>query len=618
MLNDFHLAFRALRRAPGFALAAVLCLALGVGATTAVLAVADAVLFCPLPVRGLDRMVVVRQDLTKLNLLDAPLDPPGTVELLARHDLFDDAAAYTADHANLATPDAEPQRVRIASTVGDFFGLLEARPAAGRLYTPAASRDPSALQVVVLGYAFWREHFGGDPRIVGRTIRLDGLPLEVVGVAGPSLGYPCGVDVYRLFPVDSSTGQQWSVDIMTAIGRVRPGVTPERLSAGLAEQVGRWRAHYAAVGGQQQNGLVLHATPLATVLAGELRSITRLLLGAVTLVLLVACANVACLQLVRATGRARELAVRAAIGAGRTHLARPLAAESVVLAANGGLLGVALAAGTLAAARRWGPAQYPQLADAQVDPRVLAGALAVTACAAILFGLAPALRAVRADPQDVLRGASRGASVGADRQRFLQGAVVTQVALALTLVLGAGLLARSFARLAAADPGAVAAAVRAALRRVDPSVPVPKVRTMAQVVSAATAARRFQLGLLTLFAVMALVTASVGIYGVIAQSLADRSGEIGTRLALGARAADVYRLVLREGLAPVALGLAVGVAGAVAAGRVIQNLLFEVRPGDPLTIVGVGALLGTVAVVAHAIPARRAAARDPAGVLRLE
>lgn len=170
----------------------------------------------------------------------------------------------------------------------------------------------------------------------------------------------------------------------------------------------------------------------------------------------------------------------------------------------------------------------------------------------------------------------------------------------------------------AADPGAAAAAVRAALRRVDPSVAVPKVRTMAQVVSAATAARRFQLGLLALFAVMALVTASVGIYGVIAQSLADRSGEIGTRLALGARTADVYRLVLREGLAPVALGLAVGVAGALAAGRVIQSLLFEVRPGDPLTIVGVGALLGAVAVVAHAIPARRAAASDPAGVLRLE
>ncbi len=455
MLADLRLALRALRRAPGFTLAAALCLALGVGATTAVLAVADAVLFRPLPVRGLDRIVVVRQDLTKLNLLDAPLDPPGTVELLARHDLFDAAAAYTEDHENLATPNGEPQRVRIASTVGDFFGLLEARAAAGRLYPPGASRDPGAQRGVVLGYAFWREHFGGDPGVVGRTIRLDGLPQEVVGVAGPSLGYPRGVDVYRPFPVDSSSTQQWSVDIMTVIGRVRPGVTPERLSAGLAEEADRWRAQSAAAGRPQQNGVVVRAVPLATVLAGELRPITRLLLGAVALVLLVACANVACLQLVRATGRARELAVRAAIGAGRAHLARPLAAESVTLAAGGGVLGVVLAAGALAAVRRWGPAQYPQLGDAHVDPRVLAGALAVAAGAALAFGLAPALRAVRADPQDALRGASRSASAGADRQRFLQGAVVTQVALALTLVLvlGAGLLTRSFARLAAADPG---------------------------------------------------------------------------------------------------------------------------------------------------------------------
>jgi hypothetical protein len=241
---------------------------------------------------------------------------------------------------------------------------------------------------------------------------------------------------------------------MVTIARVRPGLTPERLQAGLAEQGARWRERFRGAGGSQAaSGVVLRATPFAEYLAGELRPVTRVLLGAVALVLLVACANVACLQLVRATGRARELAVRAAVGGGRRHLVRPLAAESLTLAGAGGLLGVLLAAGTAAALRRWPPAQYPQLADVRVDPRVLAGALGVTAFAALAFGLAPALRAVRADPQDALRGAGRGASTGADRHRVLRGAVVTQVALALTLALGAGLLVRSFARLTAADPG---------------------------------------------------------------------------------------------------------------------------------------------------------------------
>ena len=469
MRTDLLRAARALRRAPGFALAAVLCLASGVGATTAVLAVADAVLFRPLPVRALGRMVVVRQDAPAIGVTGADLSAPAADDLLARRDLFDGGAAYETRNANLAAPDGEPVRVRTARTLGDFFGLMDAGATIGRLYQPEASRAPGAPAVAVLGYGLWREHFGGDPGVVGRTIRLGGLPLEVVGVADASLRYPRGVDVYVPSPMDSSVRQQWGRWAMTTIARVRPGVTPAGLTAGLARQGARWRA----AGTVQDSGLVLRATPLAEYLAGELRPVTRVLLGAVALVLLVACANVACLQLVRATGRARELAVRAAVGAGRGHLVRPLAAESAVLAGAGGLLGVALAAGTVAALRRWHPAQYPQLADAWVDPRVLAGSFGVTVCAALAFGLAPAVRAMRADPQAALRGGSRGASAGAERHRLLRGAVVTQVALALTLALGAGLLARSFARLAAADPGFRAEQVLAAQFQL-PRVAYPK------------------------------------------------------------------------------------------------------------------------------------------------
>jgi predicted permease len=452
MLPTLRQAWRALRRAPAFTFAAVLCLALGVGATTTVLAVADAVLLRPLAVRGLERMVVVRQDLTKLDLSDANLDAPGTEEVFARRDVFEAGAGVETRELNLSGEGREPERVRTARTLGDWFGMMGTTAARGRLYAADASRDPARHQTVVLSHAFWRRHFGGDPAVVGRSVRLNGRPFEVVGVADAALRYPRGVDLFVPFPVDSAFAQQRGRLGMTAIGRVRPDVVPARLDAALAAVAAQWAA--ASGGGNAiTSGLAVRAVPFRTYLAGELRPITRVLLGAVLLVLLVACANVACLQLVRATGRMRELAVRAAVGARAPDLARPLVADSVLLAALGGAAGVALAALSLAALRHWGPARYPQLAEAHVDPRVLAGALAATVGSALAFGLAPLVHALRVDPQAALRGGSRGASATAGRVAFLRGAVVTQVALALTLALGAALLGRSFARLAAVDPG---------------------------------------------------------------------------------------------------------------------------------------------------------------------
>lgn len=802
--QDLRVSLRGLRRAPGFVVTAVLCLALGIGATTAVLAVADAVLLRPLAAPALDRLVVVREDLTSLGLRDALLDPPGAEDVLARRDLFEGGAAFDVRRRNLSTADAEPRRVQTVLTLGDFFGVWGAGAAAGRLYPAVTSRTPGAPQAAVLSYAFWREHFGGERAVVGRTIRLDGVPLEVVGVAGASLRYPRGADVYLPYPVNSSFARQRGRLVMTTIARVRPGVTADRLAAGLREQADRWREELRATGGSASGGVVLHATPLVTYVAGELRPITRVLLGAVLLVLVVACANVACLQLVRATGRARELAVRAAVGASRLRLAAPLAAESLLLAIAGGVLGAALAAATLAALRAWGPAQYPQLADARLDPRALATALIATTIAAVGFGLAPAVRAVRTDPHDALRGTGRGTSVRADRTRFLRGAVVTQVALALALASGAALLVRSFARLVAADPGfraeavltaqfglpraayreperrlaafeqvaarlrgapgvsavavsaylpfggdtdsspftvvgadaapagaaqphaeynlvsedyfrvlgiplrrgraftpadalrtppvvvideqlareffpgvdpvgrrlrqmgeaeivgvvgAVARAqlgearkamiyyplrqtpwppsvtvavrgtlpapaaerlVRSAVAEVDAQVPVYDVRPMAARVEESVGGRRLATVALGAFAGVALVLAALGVHGVLSYAVVQRTRELGVRAALGARAADLERMVVGGAVRLAAIGAAAGLVLFAVGRRGLAALLYGVEATDPAALAGgVGALAAAI-LVASWLPARRAARTDPAMVMRAE
>jgi putative ABC transport system permease protein len=449
LLHDLGTAARVLRRSPGFTLAAVVTLALGIGANTAIFSIVNEVLFRPLPTAGLDRLVVVREDLPDLNLLNAELAPAEVMDLAARREAFTALTGYRAGDRTL-TGFGEPTRVGVTTTLGDFAGVFGVAPQVGRFYGEDASAE-GAPRVAVVSHGLWQQLSGGDPSFVGRTLELNGVVFEVIGVLPPEFRYPRETQVWVPFVLSA----QWAQPnmrgslFMHTVGRLAPGVTEAQLATTLASEVGRWNETYHA--GSQ--GKVLHAAGFIEHMAGPLRLILVVLMGAVVFVLLIAALNVGSLQLVRSVARAREIAVRNALGAGRGRLIRQLMFESVLLALLGGALGLWVGVVALDALAGWGPAQQLHLTGLRLDPLVLAFTAAVSLAAAVAFGTLPALRASRVEPQAVLRNSSRGASAGAARQRLLQASVVAQVALALLLLLGSGLMVRTLATLFATDPG---------------------------------------------------------------------------------------------------------------------------------------------------------------------
>jgi putative ABC transport system permease protein len=447
LIQDVRFAFRLLRRSPGASLVAIVTLALGIGANTAIFSLVNAVLLEPLPVAGLDRLVVVREDLPGLNLLEVELAPPEVLDLAAREDLFSGVTGFRAGDRTL-TGFGDPSRVATATTLGDFAGVFGVRPAAGRFYGPAQSID-GPYEVAVVSHGIWQQLGGGDPAFIGRTIQLNGIAHEVVGVMPPDFRYPRDVQVWVPFAFT----ERWKTNrgslFMTTVGRLAPGVDDVRLRAGLAGEVARWNDQFHAGG----PGKVLSSTGFVEYIAGPLRAILLVLLGAVVFVLLIAAANVASLQLVRTVGRAREIAVRSAIGAGRGRILRQFLIESAVLSAAGGVLGLGLGALVLRLLERWSPAEQMHLTGVSLDGTVLAFTAGMTILAAVAFGTLPALRGARVSPQGVLREAGRGASTGLAGSRVLKTSVVVQIALALVLLLGSGLMIRTLSRLLATDPG---------------------------------------------------------------------------------------------------------------------------------------------------------------------
>jgi putative ABC transport system permease protein len=805
MLSDLRYALRGLRRAPGFALAAVLTLALGIGANSAIFSVVNSVLLRPLPYAAPEQLVMVWGRYPEFGRTSTSI--PDFRDWREQTGSF---AAMAARREGLAVlmGSGEPEQLTADRVTANFFQTLGVRPRLGRGFLPEEELGGGGEdQVVVLSDGFWRRRFGADAGVVGRTITLSGRPYTVVGIAPADFRFARAVDLWAPLQVDDPEAQRRS-ESLTVFGRLKPGVTVARAGADLAGVLRRLAEQYPETNGSLQSEVI----GMQDDFVGDVRPAIVAFMGAVGLVLLIACANVANLLLARAAAREREVAVRVALGAGQGRLVRQLLTESAVLAVLGGLLGLALAAWAVAAVRAAEVQFIPRQTEVRVDVAVVLFSLVLAAATGLLFGLAPAVRLAGTSLQGVLREGARGSTLGGAAGRLRSALVLGEVAVALVLLVGAGLLIRSFEMLnrvdvgfdprgvltyqavfptakfqdveqlpalyervidgaraipgvqgaavsrslpmdgagyitfaiegrpsressagaapedlqpfavspgyfgvlriplrrgrlfaasdaagapdvalineemarrfftdgrdpigrrvtfgdpadtsavwstivgvvgdvaqegvtakpypqlyrpiaqqpsrlvavalrTARDPLAIAPAARQALRAVDRDVPLSRLQTLEARVADSIARPRVSVLLISAFAWVALTLAAVGIYGVMSYTVAQRTREIGVRMALGASAGNVQRLVVRQGMGPALVGVAVGLVLALLGSRLIASLLYGVSAVDPLTFVAVPIFLGAVALLATVVPAFRATRVAPTVALRSE
>lgn len=787
--GDIRYAVRSLARSPGYTAVILVTLALGIGATSAVQAVIHPLLLRPLAFHDPGRLVTLDTGLI-----------PGEFAIIQEHTpSFERVSLVRPGVAFGLSGDGEPERVSGARTTAELFSTLGVAPVLGTL--PDAI-GPRAAESVVLSYELWQRRFGGDREVLGRSVRLDGRALPVIAVMPAGFSYPLRTQLWLSAPLDpTDTGALWGTGGYRLVARLGADAGAARaeseirsLSATLSEANPFWTppVDYRAQ---------IRVVSLHEAMVGEVRRGLLLLGGAVGLLLLIACANVANLVLARGLGRARELAVRTALGASARRIVRQLVTETLVLAAAGGMAGVALAFLAIRVLRNVLPPDLPRLAEVGIDLRVLGASMVITMATGLVLGMLPARRAIRFDLQDSLRDGGRAPGTRSGRT-LSSGLVVAQVALAVLLVTGAGLLARSLivlqrtdtgiarmdvvtarvdlpaahyahaaqrnvfyddllSRLATApgvqsvaatsqlpfsgqlelsamavehvttdpnnlpmfvhrrvtpqlfealgvplrrgrlfepadlDPDGLPVALvdetaarefwpgedpigkrlgrpwmnellvvvgvvgsvldgemageaertvytplarepalsafvvinsatglrvlpplRAAVREIDPTVPLSDVATVRSLVSNTLAAHRLSAMLLTAFGALALLLAAVGIYGVLAYTVQQRDRELALRLALGARGGDLLRMVLGEGLKLAAMGVALGTAAAFAGTRLLTGMLHGVGAQDPVTMAGVVVVILVAAAAAVLIPARRASRLDPMAVLR--
>jgi putative ABC transport system permease protein len=445
-MSAFRYALRGLIKAPGFAAIAILTLALGIGANTAIFSVVNGVLLEPLPIDHPEQAVILMAH--GRGHAFPWFSPPNFLDVTRSAKTLSGAAAYTPTRVNL-TGSGEPRRLDAADVSWNFFQVLGASPVRGRAFSAGDDAAGTPASTVIISYALWQQQFGGRPDIINSTIRIDGTPCTIVGVAPAGLTAPLDVDVWRpliFAPHDlapNSRGAQW----ISVLARVRTGSTLEQANAELASVAARLAREYP----KYNQGWNVSAMPLHEHLVGDSRPALLMLLGAVALVLLIACVNVANLFFARAIAREGELSVRAALGASRARLVGQMLGESVLLGLLGGAAGLLLALWGTDWLVRLGPADLSQLQGVHVDARVLLFTILVSVGAGLLFGLLPALQVSRTDPGTRLKTSSR--TVAGTRHRAQRLLVAIELALALVLLAGAGLLIRSFVALEGVNPG---------------------------------------------------------------------------------------------------------------------------------------------------------------------
>src|SRR4051812_22081483 len=448
MLNDFRYALRQLINSLSFTIVAIITLALGIGACTAIFSVVNTVLLRPLDYPEPDRLVVIRE--TQLpQFPEFSVSPPNYIDWEKQAKSYEHLAAYAGATLNL-TGEGEPQRLVGVKATAHYFDVMGVKPILGRALLPEEDA-PGKNHVVVLSHGFWQRVFGGAKDVVGRQVQLNGEPYQVVGVAPYGFGAASKVDIWTpmAFRPDETDNKARGGHYINVAGRLKPGVTFAQAKAELDLIAKQLAVQYP----DQQKGWGIFMMLIQDYTVRDVRPILYTLLGAVGCVLLIACANLANLLLARATARHREISIRAALGAGRARLVRQLLTESVVLAVCGGIAGVILARWGLDALLALAPTSLPCITEIHLDSGVLLFSLALSVVTGLIFGIAPALLAARSDVNEALKQGTRGSTEGGARGKLRSALVVIEVTFALVLLGGAGLLARSFMQLAHVDPG---------------------------------------------------------------------------------------------------------------------------------------------------------------------
>jgi len=798
--HDIGYSIRKLRAAPLFTLAAIATLGLGIGANTAIFSVVNGVLLKPLPFPRADHLVRLRFTQQGHSDVATPMD---LVDNRTRATNFVGFSVIEGTTANLSRDNADAERVQGVRVNANWFSLLRIAPLAGRFFVEGDD-DASAPNVAVIGEQLWQRDFGGDKSVIGKTVRINSTPFTIVGVVPGDQRYPVTVELWMTKHwapnelSDQSRGARW----LGLMGRVKDGVDVaaadnevEKISEAMEKQFP-----------EPFRERRVHLVSVQEFLVGDLRKPLFIVLGAVTLVLLIACANVANLMLVRATAREGEMAVRTALGAGRGRLVRQLMTESVILSLVGAIVGLAVAKLAMHELLGLAPPNLPLLRTASIDGTTLAVTAIVALLTGMIFGVMPAMQVGKHDLATALRAGSRGTRTRPATNRTKQAIVVAEVAVAVTLLTGAGLLLHSFANLLSVDPGFrtdgvlsmklllpqrsydsttirnfvraletraralpgvrsvglanfipldggredyafsirgrppvrpsdapstearkispdffatmgmpivrgrsiastdvpgappvlvvnhafaqaffpnedplgktivlgwggdpggdareivgivgdvhsfgleeapeptvyapmaqrtdqsisivvrtdgapanLAAPLRALVRDLDREVPAYSVQTMDERVASSVGRQRFYASLIAIFAAVALILSAVGLYGVIAYAVSQRTHELGVRVALGATGDRIARMVIGEGLVLTAIGIIMGALASVFAGRLVSSLLFGVSALDPMTIGSVTLVLVAVAALASWLPARRAARVDPLIAMR--